>query len=90
VPPNELLGRHCLAWRNTVLPDTFCPVLPSPAAQRISAIIRPGGLASALASTAARSLFVVQRGCYGRVIAADLLLRSFLHSLLPLAFLCPQ
>ena len=65
-------------------------MLPSPDAEQISAIIRAGGQAFALARTAASSPFVAQRGCYGGVIAADLLLRSFLHSLLPLAFLCPQ
>jgi hypothetical protein len=64
--------------------------MPSPVAQQILAIIRPGGAAFAPARTAVCSQFSQRRGRYGGVFAAQLLLRSFLHSLLPLAFLCPQ
>jgi hypothetical protein len=59
-------------------------------ARIFSAIIRPGQLPFARARTAVCSQFLRRRGCYGGVFAAELLLRSFLHSLLPLAFLCPQ
>jgi hypothetical protein len=76
--------------RNTVLSDTYCPLLPSRLARIISAIITPGSLRFAPARTAVGSQFLQRRGCYGDVFAAELLLRSFLHSLLPLAFLCPQ
>jgi len=56
----------------------------------MSAIITVGCLAFALARAPLCGQFLQQRGRYSGVFAAELLLRSFLHSLLPLAFLCPQ
>jgi len=56
----------------------------------MSAIITVGRPAFALERAALCSQFLRQRARYGGVFAAELLLRSILHSLLPLAFLCPQ
>ena len=68
----------------------YCQVLASRDTRQIFAIVRPGHLAFAPAMTAIYSEFLLLRGRYGSVLAAELLLPSFLHSLLPLAFLCPQ
>ena len=68
----------------------YCLVVPSRVTRQFSAIVRPGRQAFTAATTAICSEFLLFRGRYGSVIAAELLLRSFLHSLLPLAFLCPQ
>ena len=64
--------------------------MPSAVTQQILAIIRPGSLTFAPVTTGVCSQFRQRRGRYGGVFAVQLLLRSFLHSLLPLAFLCPQ